>query len=139
MGRCLADLGYTDLTAMDMSPAMLEESRAKNLYRALHRMVMGQPLDFPSDTFDAVISVGVFIIGHAPAPSFDELVRVTRAGGHLIFTIRLDVFETGGFDRKLASLEAEGKLRLVEVNGPFAPMPKSKPGSFSQVWAYRVS
>ncbi|HJN87322.1 MAG: class I SAM-dependent methyltransferase [Dehalococcoidia bacterium] len=139
MGRCLADLGHTDLTAMDMSPAMLEESRAKNLYRALHRMVMGQPLDFPSDTFDAVISVGVFIIGHAPAPSFDELVRVTRAGGHLIFTIRLDVFETGGFDRKLASLEAEGKLRLVEVTGPFAPMPKSKPGSFSQVWAYRAS
>ncbi len=139
VGRYLAELGYTDLMAMDMSPAMLDESRKKNLYRELHQMVMGEPLDFPSDAFDAVISVGVFTTGHAPASSFDELLRVTVPGGHLVFSIRLDGFETGGFDQKLASLEAEGKWELVEVTNRFAPMPDGEPDIFYRVWAYRVN
>ena len=139
VGQCLADLGYTDLTAMDLSPAMLDESRKKNLYREIHQMVMGEPLGFPSHAFDAVISVGVFTMGHAPASSFDELVRVTKPGGYLVFSIRLDAFEAGGFDQKLASLEAERQWELVEVTDRFAPLPKGEPDIFYRVWVYRVN
>ena len=139
VGQCLAGLGYTDLTAMDLSPVMLDESRKKNLYRELHQMVMGEPLDFPSDAFDAVVSVGVFTMGRAPASSFDELVRVTRPGGHLVFSIRLDAFKTGGFDQKLVALEAQHKWQLAEVTDPFAPLPKGEPDIFYRVWVYRVS
>ena len=82
---------------MDLCHGMPEEARRKKVYRELHRMVMGEPRDFPSDSFDAVVSVGPLTVGHAPASSLDELVRITRPGGHIVFTLRPDVYQTGGF------------------------------------------
>jgi len=60
MGEILAKLGYHDLVAMDLSPGMLEEARKKNLYRELHQMVMGEPLDYATDSFDAVVEKNGF-------------------------------------------------------------------------------
>jgi len=97
MGVVLAGLGYDDLVAMDLSHEMLEEAKGKNVYRELHRMVMGESLDFATDSFDAVVSTGVLTTGHAPPGSLDELVRITRPGGHIIFTLRVEVYESGGF------------------------------------------
>ena len=128
MGGCLAGLGYRDLVAMDLFPGMLEEARRKKVYRELHRMVMGEPLDFPSDSFDAVVSVGVLNVGHAPASSLDELVRITRPGGHIVFTLRPDVYETGGFKEKQAALERAGRWELLEVSEPFHPLPQGRAG-----------
>ena len=92
MGEILTRMGYRDLTAMDLSQGMLDEARKKKAYRELHRMVMGEPLDFATDSFDAVVSIGVLTVGHAPASSFDELVRITRPEGYIIFTLRPDVY-----------------------------------------------
>ena len=139
VGVALAQLGYNDLVAMDLSPGMLEESRKKNVYRELHQMVMGEPLDFPSGAFGAVISVGVLTVGHAPAGSLDEMVRVTKPGGHVVFGLRPDVYEAGGFKEKQDSLEAEGKWRLVEAGKHFQVLPKGEPEVYHQVWVYRVA
>ena len=56
-------------------------------------MVMGEPLDIPSGAFDAVICVGALTLGHAPANSLDELVRVTNPGGYVLFNLRPDHYE----------------------------------------------
>ena len=66
VGECLAEAGYKDLVAMDLSQGMLDVAKSKNLYNAFHRMTLGGTLDFATDEFDAVISVGVFTVGHAP-------------------------------------------------------------------------
>ena len=139
VGEALAGLGYRDLAAMDLSPGMLEEARKKNVYGAFHQMVMGEPLDFPSDSFDAVVSVGVLTVGHAPASSLDELVRVTRPGGHVVFTLRPDVYEENGFREKQDALVHVGKWRLAEVSERFQPLPKGEPEVYHEVWAYQVS
>ena len=139
VGEALAMLGYRDLVAMDLSPGMLEEARNKGVYREFHQMVMGEPLDFPSNSFDAVVSVGVLTVGHAPADSLDELVRVTRAGGYLVFTLRPDVYESGGFREKLDVLAAAGKWNLAEVTEKFQPLPNGEPDVYHQVWVYQVN
>ena len=138
VGRILSSMGYTNLVAIDLSQGMLEESRKKGVYRELHQMVMGEPLDFATGAFDAVISVGVLTVGHAPASSLDELVRVTKSGGHVVFSLRPDVWEDSGFKEKQESLVADGKWQLAEVTEPFQPLPKGEPEVFHQVWAYRV-
>ena len=79
VGECLARAGYGNLVAMDLSRGMLEEAKGKNVYNGFHQMVLGGPLDFSTDEFDAVISVGVLTQGHASANSFDELVRITKS------------------------------------------------------------
>ncbi|MFC1915309.1 class I SAM-dependent DNA methyltransferase [Chloroflexota bacterium] len=138
MGEFLVKLGYDNLVAMDLSQAMLEEARKKNIYRELHQMVMGEPLDFVTDSFDTVVSTGVLTIGHAPASSFDELVRITRPGGHIVFTLRTDVHEDRGFKEKQAALESESKWKLVEVSNK-APLLLKEPDVYHQIWVYQVT
>ena len=139
VGLELKERGYAKIVAMDMSEGMLEQARSKEVYRELHRMVMGEPLDFETDAFDAVISVGVLTLGHATADSFDELVRVTRPGGHVVFTLRPDVYENNGFRAKQDALDAESKWRLVHVTEKFRALPKGEPDVYHQVWVYQVS
>jgi SAM-dependent methyltransferase len=139
VGQLLAKLGYKDLVAMDMSPGMLEEARGKGVYQEFHQMVMGEPLDYATDSFDAVISIGVLTIGHAPASSFDELIRITRPGGHIVFSLRPDIYRDSGFKEKQDALESEGKWQLVEASEEFQPLPKGEPDVYHQIWVYQVA
>ena len=139
VGEALSELGYSHLFAMDLSQGMLEEARKKDIYVELRQMVMGELLDYPTHSFDAVISVGVLTVGHAPASSFDELVRITRPGGHIVFSLRPDVYENNGFKDKQTTLELEAKWRLVEISEQFQPLPKGEPDLYHQVWVYQVT
>jgi SAM-dependent methyltransferase len=138
-GEILRNLGYREIVAMDLSEGMLDEARKKGAYQEFHRMVMGETLDFPSDSFGAVITVGVLTVGHAPASSLDELVRVTRPGGHIAFSLRPDVYENDGFKEKQTELESTGKWKLVEVSKQFQALPVGEPDVFHQVWVYQVT
>ncbi len=138
MGEFLARLGYNNLVAMDFSQAMLEEARKKNVYREFHRMVMGEPLDFATDSFDAVVSTGVLTVGHAPPGSFDELIRITRSGGHIFFTLRTDVYDSRGFKEKQTALESESKWKLVDASEK-TPLLLKEPDVFHQIWVYQVT
>ncbi len=139
VGQILYDLGYQDLVAMDLSLGMLEEARNKNVYQEFHQMVMGEPLSYGSDAFDAVVSVGVLTVGHAPAGSLDELVRITRPGGFIAFSLRPDIYQNAGFKEKQQALEDQGLWKLTEVTDPFQPLPKGEPDVYHQVWVYQIS
>jgi len=139
VGQLMAKEGYADLTAIDLSQGMLDEARNKNVYRELRQMVLGEHLDFETAQFDAVISVGVFTLGHAPASAFDELVRVTKPGGYIAFSLRPDVYEKQGFKEKQTALEAAGKWQLVEAGEPFQMLPKGEPEVYHKVWLYKVA
>jgi SAM-dependent methyltransferase len=102
-------------------------------------MVMGEPLGFDTDSFDAVVSVGVLTVGHAPPSSLDELVRITRPGGYVVFSLRPDIYETAGFQEKQAELESQGKWHLAEETEKFQPLPKGEPEVYHQVWVYEVN
>jgi SAM-dependent methyltransferase len=118
---------------------MLEEARKKNVYQEFHQMVMGGALGFESASFDAVVSVGVLTVGHAPAGSLDELVRITRPGGYVIFSLRPDVYDSAGFKEKQGELESAGRWKLVEVTESFQPLPRGEPEVLHQVWVYQVA
>ena len=137
-GECLAQEGYGNLVAMDLSLGMLEEAKGKNLYNSFHQMALGDQLAFETDEFDAVISVGVFTQGHAPVNSFDELMRITKPGGLIVFSLRVDTYETAGFKEYLSDSETSGKWELAEVTDQFQPLPKGEPDVWHQIWAYRV-
>ena len=139
VGQCLHNLGYGNLTAMDLSQGMLEVARQKNIYQGLDQMTMGETLGYASDRFDASVVVGVFTQGHAPASSLDELVRVTKPGGHIVFSLRTDTHRDSGFKEKQEALTAAGRWQLVEVTDTFQPLPKGEPEVLHQVWVYQVS
>ena len=88
MGEIMSLLGYKELVAMDLSSGMLEKAKQKGVYREVHHMVMGEHLDFPDNKFAGTMAVGVLSVGHAPPESFAELIRCTRPGGYIIFSVR---------------------------------------------------
>ena len=136
-GKCLADAGFTNIAAMDLSRGMLEEARKKNVYNSFHQMTLGETLGFESHQFDAVISIGVFTLGHAPINSFDELVRVTKSGGYVVFSLRTDMVEDG-YQAYFDKLAAAGRWKLAEAGEPYQPLPKGEPEVFHQIWAFQV-
>ncbi len=137
-GKCLADAGFTNIAAMDLSQGMLEEARKKNVYNSFHQMTLGETLGFETGQFDAVISIGVFTLGHAPVDSFDELVRVTRPGGYVVFSLRVDMLEEG-YQDYFDKLTADGRWKLAEASDPYQPLPKGEPEVFHQIWAFQAA
>lgn len=139
VGEALGRLGYQDLHAIDISEGMLEQARRKGVYRDFRQMALGEELGYDSDYFDAVISVGVFTEGHAPPEGFDELIRITKPEGFIVFSLRVDLYEEGGFKEYLEGLEAGGKWKLVELSDLFQPLPKGEPELLHRVWVYRIT
>ena len=137
-GEVLSLLGYRDLIGIDVASDMLELARRKGVYKELRQMELGGQLDLPSDAFAAVVSTGVFAAGHAPPESFDELIRATKPGGYVVFSVRTDVYEDGGFKEKQEALENEEKWQLVEMTEPFSHLRFEDPDLKVQVFAYRV-
>ena len=138
MGLVLAPLGYRDLIGIDVSGDMLEYAREKGVYRELRQMELGGRLDLPSDAFAAVVAAGVFAAGHAPPESFEDLIRVTKRGGYVIFSVRTDVYLEGGFKEKQEALERADRWQLVGTSEPFAHLRFEDPDLKVQVFAYRV-
>ncbi len=138
MGLLLSTVGYRDVVGLDLSERMLEQARLKGVYRSLHRMDLAEPLDLPADQFAATIASGVFAAGHAPPEALPELVRVTRPGGHVIFSVRTDVYVDGRFQQMQEQLGRERRWELREASEPFAHLRFEHPELKVQVFAYRV-
>ena len=138
VGLALAEHGFQNLTAMDLSEGMLKEARNKNIYKSFDQMTLGEHLDYETNSFDAVITVGVMTLGHAGPESFDELIRITKPQGYIVFTIRTDVYLENGFKEKQAEVESNKLWKLIEISDEFHPLPVGEPEVLHQVWVYKV-
>ena len=138
VGLALAEHGFQNLTAMDLSEGMLKEARNKNVYKSFDQMTLGEHLDYETNSFDAVITVGVMTLGHAGPESFDELIRITKPQGYIVFTIRTDVYLENGFKEKQAEVESNKLWKLIEISDEFHPLPVGEPEVLHQVWVYKV-
>jgi len=136
IGEILAALGQDVVVGLDASEGMLNLAGKKGRYTELHHMFLGRPLDFPDDRFAAVTSAGVFTDGHAPLDGLDELVRITRPGGRLVFSVARSYLQ-GPFDEKSDVLEAEGAWKAVDRTEIYnsAPLGDELP---SRVYVYEV-
>lgn len=134
----LATLGYGPIVGIDLSEGMLSVAREKKIYESLHKMAMGNGLDFPENTFGAVISVGTITPGHAPASSFRDLVHVARPGAPIVVSLRSDP----GIDRDYwdtcCALEEAGKWRRLFTSEPYLPMPNTEPDIFCRAHVFET-
>lgn len=139
VGDALRVLGYPELVGIDLSQAMLDRAAAGGAYARLLRMVLGERLGFADRAFAAVVATGVFTLGHAPADSLAELIRVTRPAGHVIFTVRDELHEGGGFRERQEGLAAQGLWRLVEASAPCRAFVVAEPDVLVRFFVYRVA
>lgn len=121
-GQGLAGEGFKELTGCDLSPELCKLARAKEgIYKSVEVADMSKPLKFNTDQFDAVTVVGVLTYLEPDGPVYDEMIRVTKPGGLLVFTHRTDKV-----DKWLDvhdKLVADGKWEKVEVGEPLPYLP----------------
>ncbi len=122
LGEILPALGYPNIVGLDASAGMLKIANSKNNYRQLTQQFLGKPLTFADNEFALVVSSGVFTQGHAPLDGLDELIRVTRPGGHLVFSIARTYLQ-GLFEQKRRQLEQHNKWRFVDASQRYNSTP----------------
>jgi predicted TPR repeat methyltransferase len=138
MGRVLQAMEYENLTGFDLSHGMLKIAKDLGIYTQLDRQVIGEPLKYETNTFDACVSVGTFTEGHAPASGFDEIARIVKPGGHFIVTIRADVYENDGYQAKEQEMTAAGTMKLVDQSTKFRLFTEVDPHIVHFVFVYQV-
>ncbi len=134
--EALALLGYDAITGIDLSTGMLEIARRKGIYQELRQMTLGERLDFPDNHFSAVLSSGTITPGHAPAHSFDELIRVTRNQALIIFSLRDDAKQEPEYPAALKRLEDAELWRPLYKTASFHSMPYGEPEVTHRIHVY---
>lgn len=137
-GPFVRALGYDQLEGLDLSPEMLALARARGGYAKLTQAELGKKLPWPDGHFAAFFSTGVFTEGHAPASGLDELVRITRPGGHAILTVRDMLAERPDFREKFTGLQREGRWAPVEQSPLFRAFALGEPDVLVKAMVFRV-
>ena len=113
-GAALRERGIKTIDGMDISPEMLDIARAKDAYRDLRIQDMTGKLDYETDAYDATTCVGTFTHAHVGPQGFNELVRITRAGGPIVATVHEDVWPDG-YEEHFAALERDGAAMIRSI------------------------
>ena len=86
----------------------------------------------------AVLSCGCITPGHAPAHSFDELIRVCRPGGLIVFSLRDDPAQDPAYPAALERLASIGAWEPVFVTSSFQSLPYGEPEITHRIHVYAV-
>lgn len=131
-------MGWRRVTGVDLSDGMLAVARAKGLYDDLRKLDLSLPLPFDTDHFAACFCVGTLTPGHAPIEALDEMIRVTRPGGHLVFSLRHDAGQLPHYPGYVDELQAAGRMTETFRTATFATMPLGEPGVRNAVHVMEV-
>lgn len=111
----LAESGYANLDGIDISPDMVRVAGERGIYRELLVGDVNHPLEREDACYDGVISSGTFTHGHVGPDPMDEIFRILRPGGILACTVHQDLWESMGFDIKLAELVDGGVAEQISL------------------------
>lgn len=138
VGVALHELGVRRLVGFDLSLAMLNLAKARNIYESVVEGSLTEPLPFEGKSFDAVVSVGVFTHGHVGPDGLVGLPTVIRAGGFLTMTFRDDTIDALGYGAELRRMESEGTLTLIDRTQPEPLILEGGVGAEMRVWTWVV-
>jgi predicted TPR repeat methyltransferase len=114
VGELLTRRGFQDIDGLDYSKHMLQQAQGKGVYRELLQADLTQDLDIAAGTYDAVVSAGTFTLGHVGPEALGELIRITKPGGHICFTVREEAWTEAGYAGRISALVDGGTWAKVE-------------------------
>ena len=92
-------------------------------YSDAREVMLGQGVDLFDDDlkgrFDVVIAAGVFLKGHMPARSIEDIHAALKIGGYLVTAMRAIYWNYGndeGYREKFDELVASGKFELIRTD-----------------------
>ncbi len=140
MAQVLHQMGYRNIEGLDPSSGMLAVAQRKEVYQQLHQLYLDSKIDLSDDSFDAVVAAGVLTHGHAPPESLDGILKLTRPGGTIVFSLSAIAYDELGFKQKIAALEESRKWEKLDQSLLFRTYPFSTKEAHLRHWvlAYRT-
>ena len=114
VGEILYKNNFRNIDGVDFSQEMLNIANQKNIYQSLKLVDLTKKLDYENDSFDAVICAGTFTCGHVGPEALREMVRITKQGGYICFTVRKQEWEASPYLQIMNDLEKNESWRKLE-------------------------
>jgi len=105
--------GFQNFDGADFSQKMLDLVPI-NIYRNLFKIDLNKKIDIKDNTYEGITCVGTFTFGHVNPPALDEMVRISKTGSLICFTINIGIYEEYGFDKKIKELEDKNSWKIIE-------------------------
>lgn len=117
VGLELQAAGYTCVDGFDLSDSMAEQAIATGAYQQVLGGVdmMRAAENYSGATYDAVLSIGVFTLGHVPPQALSVLLQLTSPAGLLLVSTRTHYYDQTDFQRVVDDLIDSGQLKLLQV------------------------
>ena len=117
VGVELQRLGFIHIDGFDLSREMAELATASGAYRQVAGNIdmLRAVEEFPQREYDALLSIGVFTLGHVPPQALEVLVQLVRRGGLLVISTRSHYFDQTEYQQCVDALLASGRLSQLQV------------------------
>ena len=112
-GQALADLGYTNIHGLDLSPEMLEMADRLGVYTYLAEADLTKPIK-TENKFDAVFSSGLFGFGPPHPEHLKHTIDVLVSGGIALHTVNSKGWNETNWAQKLPLAISQDGLFLEE-------------------------
>lgn len=136
MAQVLHQVGYDRIDGLDPSAGMLKIARQKSVYKNLYALYLDTKVDLPDASYDAVIAAGVLTHGHAPPEALEGILRLTRQGGVIIFSLSMIAYEEHGFEPRMRQMQESGEWQLLEQSKLFRTYPFSARDAHIKHWVF---
>ena len=132
-GMALENAGFATIDGADLSEEMLEEAKAKGIYRALREVDPDDPLGpvSPGD-YAAIVACGVIGAGAAPLSLFDQCMHALAPSGHFAFSFNDHALADPAYEEKVVEWSDHAEV-VHDAEGEHIP----GIGLRSRVWVMR--
>ncbi len=113
VGEILNKNNFKNLIGVDFSQEMLNIAKQKNVYQSLELVDLTKNLDYEDSLFDAIVCAGTFTCSHVGPEALIEMVRITKKGGYICFTVRKQEWEASPYKEIIDNLENSNLWRQV--------------------------
>lgn len=117
VGIELRALGYRRIDGFDLSESMTEQAADTGAYRDLLGGIdmMRATESYAAETYDAILSVGVFTLGHVPPEALHVLLQLTRDSGLLLVSTRTHYYDQTDFQQVVDALLDAKRVELEKL------------------------
>ena len=105
VGEILFENNYKNIEGVDFSQEMLDKAIQKQVYQSLRLVDLTKNLDYEDNLFDAIVCAGTFTCGHVGPEALLEMVRITKKGGYICFTVRKQEWKASPYKEIIDKLE----------------------------------
>ena len=117
VGEALANLGYEQIDGFDLSDVMAQKATATGSYREVKGGIdmMKVTQSYSPQSYDGILSIGVFTLGHVPPEALYVLIEMLKPGGLMVVSTRSHYYDQSNFQEVVDGLIADEKLRLLKL------------------------